>query len=73
MTDTETLIRSVIKRRSELELIYYTTDNEDKKNNCKKLIDFLYKRHDELEQKLEEEKKKINKSWYSKLFKKNSN
>ena len=60
------LLRSIVKRRSELELIYYTTVNEDIKKKCEILIDFLYKRHYELEKKLEEENKDL--PWYSNLL-----
>ena len=65
-TDTEKLLRDIVKRRSELELIYYTTVNEDIKNNCEILIDFLYKRYYELEKKLEKDKKDL--PWYSNLL-----
>lgn len=67
--DTEKLLRMVIEKRSDLELIYRTTENEEKKSKCLTLMNFLEKRQEGLEEKLEEKLKEINnKSWFSKMF-----
>ena len=70
MSETERILRMVIVRRSEIELIYLTTKSEKKRMNCIILMEALDKRQKELAQELEElvvVKKKSN--WLSRLFK----
>ena len=74
MSETERLLRSVVKRRSEIELIFRTTTSENKKSNCLILMDALTARQSYLEKTLEKEstEKKPVKPWYSIWFNKNS-
>lgn len=66
--DTEEILRSVIIRRSEIELIYLTTKNEKKKMNCIILMDALDKRQKDLENELGIKNDLEEKSWFSKIW-----
>ena len=74
--DTEKLLRKVVEKRSELELIYRTTTNEEKKSKCLTLMNFLENRQEGLEKELEKELKDLeelekldNDSWFVKMLK----